>query len=113
MEQHDTDEKPLMIPRNCAPMEYVIDGFMATDFAYTVFVSFIGGLMAIISYIETEDAIRSMFIFAMFIAVAVLIFRRDMYTENLIDKIRILVKYKQMPKKYRYEYVNIYENVKE
>lgn len=30
----------------------------------------------------------------------------------MIDKIRILSRNKNMPKKYDYEYVNIYENVK-
>lgn len=109
MEQHDTEDKPLIIPRNCPPMEYIINGFTATDLAYTAFIAFLGLIIGVVLFIETQDVIKALFIFALFTAAAVLIFRRDIYTENMIDKIRILMKHKRIQKKYKYEYVNIYE----
>lgn len=112
MEQHDTEDSTLIIPENSPPVKYVINGFTAIDISYVGFIGFLGLIIAIILYIKTGNIVKSLFLFIFTVVVAAMIFSRDIYTENMIDKLKILIKYKRMPKKYEYEYVNIYENSK-
>lgn len=43
----------------------------------------------------------------------VLLLIRDNANENLIDKVRIMMNYSKMQKKYYYEYFNVYDPKKE
>lgn len=105
-------DKPLPIPANCSPIEYVIDGFTMVELSYVGIVGMIAFIIGGILFFRSENPLPSLFIIIFLIGGAVVFFRKDRYTENMIDKIRILSRNKNMPKKYDYEYVNIYENVK-
>lgn len=45
------------------------------------------------------------------VGLGILIFHRDRYTENVIDKIRIEISYYQSVKEYIYQYVDVYKKL--
>lgn len=61
----EEEKKPLIIPRNCPALKYVINGFTATDIRSVVIVGVVGLVVAIASFFRTNNSI---------IAVAILIF---------------------------------------
>lgn len=108
----EEEKKPLSIPANCPPVEYVINGFTKSDMSYVIGAGIATFVMAIMVYANTKDTIKAVAIGIMGIAMAVIIFHRDLYTENLIDKIRILLEYNKSPKSYIYRYVDKNEKIK-
>lgn len=105
-------DKPLPIPANCSPIEYVIDGFTMVELSYVGIVGLIAFIIGGFIFFHGENPLPALFVIIFLIGGAVVFFRKDRYTENMIDKFRILSRNKNMPKKYDYEYKNIYENVK-
>ena len=105
-------DKPLPIPANCSPIEYVIDGFTMEELSYVGIVGLIAFIIGGFIFFHGENPLPALFVIIFLIGGAVVFFRKDRYTENMIDKFRILSRNKNMPKKYDYEYKNIYENVK-
>ena len=105
-------DNPLPIPANCSPIEYVIDGFTMVELSYVGIVGLIAFIIGGFIFFHGENPLPALFVIIFLIGGAVVFFRKDRYTENMIDKFRILSRNKNMPKKYDYEYKNIYENVK-
>lgn len=103
------DEKPLLILENCPPIDYLIIGFTQTDVAMIAVCAVIGIILAIAIYAYNGNSILGVAVFFMITIMAISIFRRNQYTENLIDKLRIIWTYQKEQKIYEYEYVNIWE----
>ena len=104
----EMSENDLYIPDNCPPLDYIITGYTSKEFAYIAGVVF--AMFIVAGFCFTKNIfIYGLFISVTVIAFAIIFFRRDDYMENGIDKIRILITYIKMQKKYEYEYVNIYE----
>ena len=108
--ERDEEDKPLAIPENCPPVSYpFVTGFTGRDMSYVV----VALVAAIVVYAGTENAVTSLGILIFSIAAAVMVFGRDRYAENMLDKLRILKEYRRSQKHFLYDYANIYERVKE
>ena len=112
--ERDEEDKPLAIPENCPPVSYpFVTGFTGRDMSYVAVVTVVALMAAIFVYAGTENAVTSLGILIFTIAAAVMVFGRDRYAENMLDKLRILKEYRKSQKHFLYDYVNIYERVKE
>lgn len=109
MSDNEKNDKPLPIPANCSPEEYIIEGFTALEISYVAIAGLIAFIIGGIIFFRQENALMAVFIIVLLISVAIVFFRKDRYTENMPDKFRILSRNSRMPKKYDYTYVNIYE----
>lgn len=103
------NEKPLLIAENCPPIDYVIIGFTKGDIGAIALCALAGTILGISIYAHNGNSIIAVAIVILTTIIAISVFRRDQYTENLIDKIRIIWEYHQEEKYFEYEYVNIWE----
>ena len=101
----EKDKNPLPIPVNCPPIPYVIQGLTRTDMSILGICGGIVLVLAIVIYTKT-DAVKAVVFFFFVMAVAVLIVFRDAYTENMIDKLRVLRRYQKSQKHFIYTYVD-------
>lgn len=108
----EKDRKPLIIPENCPPKDYVINGFTKTDISLIAFTSLAGGGAGMAVYAYNGNSIITVAMLFAGFAVGLNLFRRDSCTENLIDKMRIVMEYRKMPKRYEYRYVDIWREQK-
>lgn len=105
----EKNEKPLIVPENCPPVEYLITGFTKTEASYVFLSGTVGAILGITIWVKGGNSIIGVSVFFTMVAIAVLIFGRNEQTENLIDKIRVLKTYRKSQKQYEYKYVNIWE----
>lgn len=103
------NEKPLIIPENCPPMDYVINGFTRVDMSYVALSILIGAVLGISLWTKYDNPLIGIIVCFLIIGITTSIFRRNANAENVIDLIRIFREYKKSPKQYEYEYVNIWE----
>lgn len=103
-------ENDLYVPKNCSPLEYVVEGFTITEIGYISIIGIIVALIAVFMYVKCELVFQSVFLFIFIVSAAILFFRRDAYSENCIDKIKIISSYFKSQKRYEYKYKNIYES---
>ncbi len=106
---YEKGDKPLIIPENCPPVDYLIIGFTPMDAGIIAVCGVIGAAIGIAIYVKNGNSILGVAVVFLFIVASVTILRRDRNTENLIDKLRIIREYKKIQKIYMYEYVNIWE----
>lgn len=98
------DEKPLIMPDNCPPVVYpLLNGYTATDLKYIAIVTVMAIVMAIIHYIQNANVFISLGIMIFSAAVAIILRGRDRYSENLMDKWRISIEYRNSQKHFIYE----------
>lgn len=109
---NENEDKDLYIPANCSSLDYIIEGFTTKEFAYIAAVSVIAIIIAVCIFMYGDNSFIAVILAAILIAGSIVFFRRDKYSENSIDKIRILISYFKSPKKFKYEYYNIYEDRK-
>lgn len=112
-EEMENKKENLQIFENCASIDYVIIGFTGQDLAFTGVTILVGLIIGFIIVQTTGNTIPGVFMAILISSAGVIFFRKDRYMENCIDKIRIIFQYLKSQKKYEYEYVNIYENIKE
>lgn len=105
----EEEQKPLIIPENCPPLKYIVNGFTQNDVEQLVLIGVISLILAVAAYFKTRNTIISVMIVLFIVAAAVTIWHRDIYTENMIDKIRILRRYKKSQKHFIYIY---YDEIK-
>lgn len=106
------NEKPLLVSENCPPIDYVIIGFTKNDIGLIALCGLIGTIIGIAIYAQNGNSIIAVALVVLTVIVAISIFRRDQYTENLLDKLRIIWEYHQEVKIYEYVYINIWEQEK-
>lgn len=106
---NEQNEKPLLILENCPPVDYVIIGFTQTDIAMIALWTVIGVIVGISVYAYNGNSIIAVVIVLVTAMLAISIFRRNQYTENLIDQIKVIFRYWREQKQYEYEYINIWE----
>lgn len=103
------DEIKLIVPENCPPVRYVVGGFMQNDVICILIIGVISVIAGIAVYQTNGNSIMALAIVLFSLIIAVSVFRRDRYTENLFDKVRIIRKYRKAQKHYEYKYVDIWE----
>lgn len=102
--------KELYIPVNVPESEDFISGFGAKELSITAITFFISIVAAIVTYVTTESVFKAVFIAAVLLSVVIIAIKRDKYDESIIDKIKLVIKYKKSQKKYVYDFYNIYES---
>ena len=108
----DSEHKgDLYVPANCPPLDYIIQGFTATDMTCVGGGGVIGLILAINVAMITGNMVKAVFCVVATVGLGILIFHRDRYTENVVDKIKIEISYYQSLKEYSYEYVDIYKKL--
>lgn len=103
-------EKPLIIPENCPPAKYMINGFTSTDITYIVVLTIIGAVVGIIFWQDSGNPLIAVIICCLFFGLTVMFRMRNADTENVIDLIKVFFVYHQAQKKFEYEYINIWES---
>lgn len=106
---YEKGDKPLIIPENCPPVDYLIIGFTPMDAGIIAACGLIGAILGIAIYVRNGNSILGVAVLFLIVLASITILRRDRNTENLIDKMRIIREYKKVQKIYMYEYVNIWE----
>ena len=97
----------LKIPEKVSDHQYVIQGIGKHEMTILVI-----QLLLLICAIFGNITI-GLFIGAAIVIITFFLLIRDNANENLIDKVRIMMNYSKMQKKYYYEYFNVYDPKKE
>lgn len=106
------DEK-LTIPENCPPVDYLIIGITKIDAAYIGLAMTVGLVAGLLVASSSGNNLIGIAVFFLIVVLTIAVLFRNAQTENLIDKIRVLIEYQRSQKKYTYEYVNVWEQIKE
>lgn len=109
--ENKSEGDELYIPTNCPPLDYIVQGFTGLDLTWVGGFGIVGLIIAINIVVFTGNTIKAVFCVVAAVGLGILIFHRDRYTENVIDKIRIEISYYQSVKAFIYEYVDIYKKL--
>lgn len=104
------DEKNILyIPFNVPPGKQIISGYTWRELRIAALSFLISCILGVIIYsmIGTIIGLIAPIILITFVTIALV--GKDKHNENTIDKIRIIIKFSKMQKKYYYKYTNIYE----
>ena len=101
--------RDLYMPVNAPDSDDVIQGIGAHElYIYTVGF-FICVLIGLLLNTICHNSVIALFTALGLFSIVVLIFRRDIFNENLIKKIKIIQAFSGSQKIYEYSYFNIYE----
>lgn len=101
-------EKDLKIPTNNPDRDEYISGIGSKEVAVFVIMFFVCIVLAIFIYKFTKNLPASIMTTFLIMAVTILLNIRDKYGENMIDKVRIAIRYFKMQKKYLYKKQDIF-----
>lgn len=102
--------KELYIPVNVPEREDFISGFGAKELTITGVSLFFGVIVAVIVFFRTESAFYAVGAAGIIVAITIVLVRRDLYDESIIDKLRFVRIYHRAQKQFIYEYFNFYES---
>lgn len=103
---NEDEKKPLIIPSNCPPVRYVVNGFTHTDVSIVLLTGGVALFIGIVMFVITNNSIKAVSCVVFMIAAVAMILHRDIYTENMIDKVRIIHKFKKSTKSFIYYYAD-------
>ncbi len=103
-----TSNRSLYISTKILDSDDYIRGYGKNELVITGISAILGIVVSVIYYFFQKNMVTAVLLAFGIIVLTVFIFRRDMYNENLIDKIKIIRKSKQMQKRYYYKYLNSY-----
>lgn len=107
----EKEKNKLYIPVKFLDSDDYIMGFGKTELAITGISSIIFVVMGIVIYQFTQDTFRAVAVAVSLIICTVFLIRRDMYNENVFQKLRILRRNRKAQKHFKYYYTNIYEDI--
>ena len=102
----------LKIPEKVSDHQYVIQGIGKQEMTILI-IQFLGAIGLIIVCAIAGNITVGLCIGAVIVIITFFLLIRDNANENLIDKVRIMMNYSKMQKKYFYEYFNVYDPKKE
>ena len=102
----------LKIPEKVSDHQYVIQGIGKHEMTILI-IQFLGAIGLIIVCAIAGNITVGLCIGAVIVIITFFLLIRDNANENLIDKVRIMMNYSKMQKKYYYEYFNVYDPKKE
>lgn len=106
MEKNDD----LYIPVNIRRRKEIVDGYGYKELTQTVVTSVIGLVIGVLVFIISDQIAYLVMVPIIFGVIAVAIFRKNKFNQNMVSKIRMLIDYMNSQKKYYYKYHNIYES---
>lgn len=103
----------LYIPINIRRRKEIVDGFGRKEATKTVIATLIGLFVGIVVYfIQNGNVMMLILPPILFLMGAIVIFRKDSFNSNLVDKFKLQINFFRSQKCYYYNYVNIYEREK-
>lgn len=102
-------KKDLYMPANVPDRNEPIPGFGTTELTICGVAVGVSIITAIIMYLSEVYILYAVGTAAAIITMAILIFRKDRYGENLLFKTQYVIAFHKSQKKYEYQYHNIYE----
>lgn len=102
-------KKDLYIPVNVPDRNELIPGFGTVELTVCGVAIGVAIIIAIIMYLSGINILYAVGTAATIITMAILIFRKDKYGENLLFKTQYVIAFHKSQKKYQYQYHNIYE----
>ena len=102
----------LKIPEKVSDHQYVIQGIGKHEMTILV-IQFLAAIGLLLICAIFGNITIGLFIGAAIVIITFFLLIRDNANENLIDKVRIMMNYSKMHKKYYYEYLNVYDPKKE
>lgn len=102
-------KKDLYIPVNVPDRNEIIPGFGTMELTICGSAIMMAVIIAIIMYISEVNVLYAVGTATVIITLAILIFRKDKYGENLLFKTKYVIAFHKSQKKYMYKYHNIYE----
>ena len=102
-------KKDLYIPVNVPDRNELIPGFGTMELTVCGIAVGIAIITAIVMYVSGVNVLYAVGTAAVIITMAILIFRKDKYGENLLFKTQYVIAFHKSQKKYQYQYHNIYE----
>lgn len=105
------EENKLYIPVKFLDSDDYILGFGKTELAVTGILSIVFVILGIVIYQFTEDTFRAVAVAISLVICTVFLIRRDMYNENVFQKVGILRRNSKAQKRFKYYYTNIYEDI--
>lgn len=102
----------LKIPEKVSDHQYVIQGIGKQEMTILL-IQFLAAIGLIIVCAIAGNITIGLFVGAVVVVITFFILIRDTANENLIDKVRIMINYSNMQKKYYYEYFNVYDSKNE
>ena len=102
----------LKIPEKVSDHQYVIQGIGKQEMTILI-IQFLGAIGLLLICAIFGNITIGLFIGAAIVIIMFFLLIRDNANENLIDKVRIMMNYSKMQKKYYYEYFNVYDPKKE
>lgn len=106
-------EKDLKIPTNNPDRDEYISGIGSKEIGIFAIVFFVCIFLAIFIYKFTKNLPASVMTTFLIMAVTILLNVRDKYGENMIDKVRIAIRYFKMQKKYMYKKRDMFGGVED
>lgn len=98
------NSNPLKIPENASDRDDFIQGFGKSEAAAMLF-SILGTIIAVCVFVNIGLSIQVGILMAFsMLAVTFTVIKRDRINENMIDKIRIMLRYYKSPKVYLYHH---------
>lgn len=106
MEEFNRD---LYMPVNAPDADDIIQGIGAFEIYVYVIGFVICAIIGLVINSFLNNSIVALCISLGFFTLVVLTFRRDIYNENLIKKVKVFFDFSKSQKVYEYHYFNIYE----
>ncbi|MEG0962412.1 MAG: hypothetical protein RSF88_06100 [Lachnospiraceae bacterium] len=106
----EENKNKLPIPVNAPDRNDYVQGFGNKELTVTAGVALLAIIYFICMMVRSTDNIFKVFFMALgSILFTVALIVRDRYNETIIDKIRVIIQYQMVQKKYKYNYRNLYE----
>ncbi len=102
-------QKDLYMPVNAPDADDVIQGVGSFELYVYVLSFFLCAGLGIWIYAVSASSMLALVTAIGVFSISVMVFRRDVYNENFIKKIKVMVAFVKGSKKYEYRYHNIYE----
>ncbi len=106
-------KKELYIPVNVPDRNEVIPGFGAAELIACAVAFGAGFITAILIFVISQDVLKALGTAIVILAVAVVLFRKNQYGENIIIKSKYVIAFHKTQKRYLYQYYNNYEGAGE
>lgn len=103
----------LIIPENVSDRDDYIRGIGKKE-AALIAASFVLSMIVVMVLLSvTHDITSALFAALIIISFSIVVVMRDNTNESFIDKVRYLIRYQKMQKKYHYRYYDIFSAYKE
>lgn len=106
------EKKKLYIPEKILDSDDYITGFGLMELTVSAVALVVAIIVGIVIYQLNENTIVAFLAGIGIVMMTVVLVRRDICNENMFHKVRLLLKNSQTQKQFKYQYKNIYEDIR-